>query len=84
MIVVAADQPDDPNQIHREFLDPSWATIEAEIRDLRARLQAVGPVDLEALAELESLEARYGGLAAQYKDLGDITTLADPGGSWWL
>ncbi len=43
--------------------------IEAEIRDLRARLQAVGPVNLEALAELESLESRYGGLAAQYKDL---------------
>jgi len=43
--------------------------LEAEIRDLRNRLQAAGPVNLEALAELETLEARYEGLAAQYNDL---------------
>lgn len=43
--------------------------IEAEIRDLKSRLQAVGPVNVEALAELEGLESRYGALAAQYEDL---------------
>ena len=43
--------------------------IEAEIRDLRASLQAAGPVNLEALAELEALETRYDGLSAQYNDL---------------
>jgi chromosome segregation protein len=43
--------------------------LEAEIRDLRGRLQAAGPVNLEALAELDALESRYGGLAAQYRDL---------------
>ncbi|RIK75795.1 MAG: chromosome segregation protein SMC [Planctomycetota bacterium] len=43
--------------------------IESEIQELRSRLQAVGPVNLDALAELESLESRYGGLASQYQDL---------------
>jgi chromosome segregation protein len=45
------------------------AAIEAEIRDLKGRLQAVGPVNVEALAELEGLERRYATLAAQYEDL---------------
>jgi chromosome segregation protein len=45
------------------------AAIEAEIRDLRERLQAAGPVNLESLAELEQLEGRSGGLVAQYEDL---------------
>jgi chromosome segregation protein len=44
-------------------------TIEAEILDLRGKLQATGPVNVEALAELESLEARYNTLSAQYQDL---------------
>ncbi len=44
-------------------------TIETEIRDLKGRLQAVGPVNVEALAELEGLESRYGTLAGQYEDL---------------
>jgi hypothetical protein len=34
MIVVAAEQSDHPTQTHHEFLDPSWPTIEAEIRAL--------------------------------------------------
>ncbi|QDT72083.1 chromosome segregation protein SMC [Lacipirellula limnantheis] len=45
------------------------AAIEAEIRDLKGRLQAVGPVNVEALAELEGLETRYATLAGQYEDL---------------
>jgi chromosome segregation protein len=43
--------------------------LEAEIRDLKGRLQTSGPVNLEALAELETLESRYSSLAAQYADL---------------
>jgi chromosome segregation protein len=45
------------------------AAIEAEIRELRERLQAGGPVNLESLTELEALEGRSGGLVAQYEDL---------------
>jgi chromosome segregation protein len=43
--------------------------LEEEIRDLRGRLQAAGPVNLEALTELEALESRYGKLAGQFHDL---------------
>jgi chromosome segregation protein len=43
--------------------------VEAEIRELRDRLQAGGSVNLDALAELETLESRSGGLVAQYEDL---------------
>jgi chromosome segregation protein len=45
------------------------AIIETEIRELREKLQGVGPVNLESLAELEVLEARSGGLVAQCEDL---------------
>jgi chromosome segregation protein len=43
--------------------------IEQEIEQLRERLQATGPVNLEALAELETLEERYGVLSQQHDDL---------------
>ncbi|HYO26424.1 MAG TPA: chromosome segregation protein SMC [Lacipirellulaceae bacterium] len=45
------------------------AAAEAEIRELRDRIQAGGPVNLESLEELQSLEGRSGGLLAQYEDL---------------
>jgi hypothetical protein len=34
MIVVAVEQPGHPNQTHREYLEPTWPIIEAEIRAL--------------------------------------------------
>jgi chromosome segregation protein len=43
--------------------------VEGEIRELRDRLQAGGPVNLESIAELDTLEGRSGGLVAQYQDL---------------
>jgi chromosome segregation protein len=52
-----------------ESIPADRAAIETEIRDLKGRLQAVGPVNVEALAELEGLESRYGTLAGQYEDL---------------
>jgi len=52
-----------------ESIPTDRAAIETEIRDLKGRLQAVGPVNVEALAELEGLESRYGTLAGQYEDL---------------
>ena len=44
-------------------------TVDAEIRALREQLQAIGPVNLEALTELEAVEERHTGLARQYEDL---------------
>jgi chromosome segregation protein len=43
--------------------------VDAEISDLREQLQAIGPVNLEALSELEAVEDRHSGLAQQYEDL---------------
>lgn len=42
---------------------------EDEIADLRRRLSKLGSVNLEALEELEELEARHSGLHVQYDDL---------------
>jgi chromosome segregation protein len=42
---------------------------EREIADLRAKLNSIGGVNLDALAELEELETRYNTLSAQHKDL---------------
>ncbi len=49
-------------------------SAEAEIKDLRQRMQSGGPVNLESIAELEALEGRSGGLAAQYEDLQQART----------
>lgn len=45
------------------------AEVEAEITDLRRKLNNIGSVNLEALSELDELEARYNSLAAQFQDL---------------
>ena len=43
--------------------------IEVEIETLRRKINSIGAVNLDALDELEDLEARFGGLDAQYQDL---------------
>lgn len=43
--------------------------VEEEIAGLRKKLQTIGAVNLESLAELDDLEARFGGLSNQYQDL---------------
>jgi chromosome segregation protein len=43
--------------------------IEEEIATLRKKIQSIGAVNLEALAELDDLESRFGGLSGQYHDL---------------
>ncbi len=48
---------------------PNRAEVEAEIRSLRDQLSGVGPVNLEALTELEAIEERHASLAKQYQDL---------------
>ncbi|HTM56018.1 MAG TPA: chromosome segregation protein SMC [Pirellulales bacterium] len=45
------------------------ANVEREISDLRAKLNSIGGVNLDALAELEELETRYATLSAQHADL---------------
>ncbi|TWU17837.1 chromosome segregation protein SMC [Bythopirellula polymerisocia] len=48
---------------------PDRPAVETEIRNLREQLSGVGPVNLEALSELEAIEERHASLAKQYQDL---------------
>jgi chromosome segregation protein len=43
--------------------------IEAEIKELRRKIDNIGNVNLDALEELEGLESRFGNLSAQLDDL---------------
>ncbi|HEX3727749.1 MAG TPA: chromosome segregation protein SMC, partial [Pirellulales bacterium] len=43
--------------------------FEREIADLRAKLNSIGGVNLDALAELDELEGRFTNLSAQHQDL---------------
>ncbi|HET6881678.1 MAG TPA: chromosome segregation protein SMC [Pirellulales bacterium] len=43
--------------------------IDQEIADLRRKINHIGMVNLDALAELEELEARHAGLSGQFQDL---------------
>lgn len=45
------------------------AAVEHEIADLRSKLNSIGSVNLDSLAELEQMETRYNSLAAQHQDL---------------
>ncbi|MFT5522557.1 MAG: chromosome segregation protein [Pirellulaceae bacterium] len=45
--------------------------VESEINELRRKLNSIGAVNMEALGELDDLEARFNTLSSQYKDLVD-------------
>ena len=52
----------DSNEESIEFIDPSepdWAFVEEVVRDLRGKLDSMGPVNLDAIPEYEELEERY-------------------------
>ncbi|MCI0586882.1 MAG: chromosome segregation protein SMC [Planctomycetes bacterium] len=56
----------------REFVpDPAFDAprVESEIGEARAKIERFGPVNLEAVRELEEAEARHGELSAQKADL---------------
>lgn len=46
-----------------------WAALAAEIEDIRRRREAVGPVNLLAIQELEELQEREKFLSTQYNDI---------------
>ncbi len=45
------------------------AEVEREIGELRGKLNSIGGVNLDALSELEELEARFASLSGQHQDL---------------
>lgn len=67
--------PDD--QSSRDLIDrnsDARKSIDAEIDKLKGRLQGIGPVNLEALSELEAIEERHSTLSQQYEDLKSAKT----------
>lgn len=50
------------------------AAAEAEIAELRRKLQLLGHVNLDALEEIDALEERFNRLSAQYDDLSQART----------
>ena len=58
----SSHQPTPEEQHQRE-------QVEAEIADLRRKLTNIGGVNLDALAEVDEMEARFQSLSAQHEDL---------------
>jgi len=51
------------------YTEQDWAVVENEIADLRGKIERLGNVNLDAIAEQEELDQRYTFLVAQRDDL---------------
>jgi chromosome segregation protein len=49
--------------------EPDWDFVESIVTDIKRRLDAMGPVNLDAIEEFEELEERYNFLKGQHDDL---------------
>ncbi|MCX6877201.1 MAG: chromosome segregation protein SMC [Verrucomicrobia bacterium] len=49
--------------------EPDWAFVESIVTDIKRRLDAMGPVNLDAIEEFEELEERHTFLRNQHDDL---------------
>jgi chromosome segregation protein len=49
--------------------EPDWEFVESIVTDIKRRLDAMGPVNLDAIEEFEELEERYNFLKNQHDDL---------------
>jgi chromosome segregation protein len=49
--------------------EPDWGFVESIVTDIKRRLDAMGPVNLDAIEEFEELEERYNFLKNQHDDL---------------
>lgn len=66
----AAAEPDATSNVDPERLvSPDRETVEQEVQQLRRKINSIGAVNMDALAELENLEQRYHHLDSQYQDL---------------
>ena len=77
-LAVLATQSDlQPDQESQDLSDPKSEqrqAIDQEIQKLKSRLQGIGPVNTEALSELEAVEQRHDSLSQQYHDLREAKT----------
>ncbi|NNE91074.1 MAG: chromosome segregation protein SMC [Verrucomicrobiales bacterium] len=70
----AKESPEDPEiaEPETEFDDPAepdWDFVEEIVAVLRSRLDSMGPVNLDAIAEFDELEERYSFQVAELEDL---------------
>ncbi|MBN1507901.1 MAG: chromosome segregation protein SMC [Sedimentisphaerales bacterium] len=55
--------------VHRTTNDVDWEQVKTEILDLRGKIERLGNVNVDAIAEQEALEERHNFLATQVEDL---------------
>ncbi|MBI5821835.1 MAG: chromosome segregation protein SMC [Verrucomicrobia bacterium] len=58
-----------PEETAAAGLGPDWAAMEMQVTEMQQRLDAMGPVNLEAIAEYDELEQRQKFLSEQHEDL---------------
>ena len=64
-----APPADEAEALPHDEEGPDWAFVESIVGELRQRLEAMGPVNLDAITEFEELEERHNFLQAQNDDL---------------
>jgi len=75
-VVVDGTGKDDALEIPGEMTgEPDWDFVESIVSDIKRRLDAMGPVNLDAIEEFEELEERYNFLKGQHDDL--VTSKAE-------
>lgn len=68
-LAVLATSSDSLDQEFSQEVMHRRSEIDKEVATLKQKLQGIGPVNLEALSELEAVEDRHSTLAGQYDDL---------------
>ena len=70
MPTVVVDGTSDEAELPGEMTgEPDWDFVESIVADIKRRLDAMGPVNLDAIEEFEELEERYNFLKGQHDDL---------------
>ncbi len=70
MPTVVIDGTSDEAEIPGEMSgEPDWNFVESIVADIKRRLDAMGPVNLDAIEEFDELEERYNYLKGQHDDL---------------
>jgi chromosome segregation protein len=70
MVVDGTSDDDENLEIPGEMTgEPDWDFVESIVTDIKRRLDAMGPVNLDAIEEFEELEERYNFLKNQHDDL---------------
>jgi len=67
LTITVADQG--PTVTERVALPADWDALEAQVAELQSKLDAMGPVNVEAIHEYDELEERFKFLSQQHEDL---------------